>query len=571
MKGFKKLLAVLSLTALMATSLAGCSDSGSGSASGSDSGSDEVITLTCFTQLANYSGEQIGWFAEELMERFNVKLLIVPDQNGVYDTRMEEGDLGDIVVWGADGDQYKNAIEAGLLLDWEEDDLLSEYGADILNYFPNALEKNRSINPDGKIHGFGHAVAGSDQDHQDFMYSWDLRWDLYEELGCPEIKDLDDYYDMFVAMKELCPTDDNGNETYAFSLWPDWDGTMVMYVKSMVTAYYGYDELAIGNFDPETGVFYGCLDDESPYLEMLRFFNKLYRGGLLDPDSMTQTYGEMAEKLEAGGVFASIFNYAGSAGYNNETHISENKWMTAVAPEEACPVVYGQSTLGGNRIWSIGAKTDYPELCMEIINWLSTPEGYLESEYGPKGVIWDYDENGKTYFTDFGNEVMNDSTIDMSKGSDYTGTYNDGRQQINNITWAKDAKNPDSNGETFNSAYWESELEEASNASEQSWRDYYDVLTVNDYMEKRGLYKVAPETTYSEGSKSDELKLTWDQVTKCIVDYSWKAIYAKNDGEFDYLVNQMITNATAYGYNDCLEWSQDEAAKKYALIQDLKN
>lgn len=567
MKKGKKILAALLVLTMSISMLAGCGSSNQGGSASND----DVITLTVFSQLANYSGIQTGWFAEVIKEKFNVELLIVPDQNGVYDTRMEAGDLGDLVIWGADGDQYKNAIAAGLLLDWEDEDLLSEYGEDILKNFPNAIEKNRSINGDNKVYGIGHAIAGTDKDHQDFMYSWDLRWDLYKELGYPEVNDLDDYLEMFKKMKELCPTDDNGNETYAFSIWPDWDGNMVMYVKAMVTAYYGYDELALGNFDPETGKFYGCLDDDSPYLEMLSFFNKLYREGLLDPDSMTQTYSEMAEKLESGGVFASIFNYAGSAGYNTEEHIAQNKYMTAMAPNDANPIVYGLSTLGGNRIWSIGAKTEYPELCMEIINWLSTPEGYMISEYGPKGVIWDYDENGKTYFTEFGKTVRNDPTgLDMSTGSDYTGFYNDGRQQINNITWAKDAANPDSNGETFNSAYWASELEEANNECEADWRTHNNCLTVNEYMEKRGNYTVMPETTYSEGSKTDELKLTWEQVTKTIVDYTWKAIYAKNDGEYEYLVKQMISDAERYGYKECLEWSQNEAAAKYALIQAYK-
>ena len=51
--------------------------------------------------------------------------------------------------------------------------------------------------------------------------------------------------------------------------------------------------------------------------------------------------------------------------------------MTTLLPDEAVPITYGMSVYGGNRIWSIGAKTQYPELCMAIINWLSTPEGRM--------------------------------------------------------------------------------------------------------------------------------------------------------------------------------------------------
>ncbi len=569
MKKFNKFLA-MTLAAIMTLGMfAGCGsgDSGNSGTSGSSGGKkNELITLTVFSQLANTSGEQTGWFAKVMEDRFGVKLIIVPDGDGVYDTRMEAGNLGDIVVFGSDGSQYKNAVQAGLLLDWEDDDLLKDYGPYILENMSNALEKNRSISGTGKVYGFGHAVAATNKDHQSFMYQWDLRWDLYQQLGCPQVKTLDDYFDMLVEMKKLCPTDDNGNETYAYYLWPDWDGNMVMYVKSMVSAYYGYDEFNIGNLDPATGKFYDCLDPDGPYIEMLKYFNKCYRAGLLAPDSMTCTFTEMSEKMTAGGVFCSIFDYA-ITGFNSDEHYAQNKIMLPVAPEDANPIVYGLSTLGGNRIWSIGAKTEYPELCMEIINWLATPEGRMVSEYGPQGLIWDYDENGKTYFTEYGNLVRGDSTIDMSAGSDYSGTWNDGRQAINNITWAIDAKNPDSNGETFNSAEWASNQAEPKNQAETDWRTWAGCNSITQYMENRGKYVVAPEVTYSDATRSDELELTWNNVIKCIKDYTWKAMYAKNDGEFNFLVNTMIKDADRYGYQDCVKFSEEQAAIKYALME----
>lgn len=50
---------------------------------------EETVTLDVFDQLANYSGEQIGWFGQIMLEKFNVKLNIIPDPDGVYETRME--------------------------------------------------------------------------------------------------------------------------------------------------------------------------------------------------------------------------------------------------------------------------------------------------------------------------------------------------------------------------------------------------------------------------------------------------------------------------------------------------
>ena len=110
----------------------------------------DPITINVYTQLANYSGIQAHWSADLLLDMFNVKINIIPESDGTYATRMESGNLGDIVVWGADGDQYQDAVSQGLLLDWEEDDLAAEYAPYLWANYQTALEANRAKSPDGK-------------------------------------------------------------------------------------------------------------------------------------------------------------------------------------------------------------------------------------------------------------------------------------------------------------------------------------------------------------------------------------------------------------------------------------
>ncbi len=541
-----------------------------GNSGSTNNGKGEPIELTVYSQLANFSGLQTGWFAQMMLEKFNVKLMIIPDGDGVFDTRMESGNLGDIVVFGSTGADYKRAVAADMLFDWEEDDLVGEYGPYIKENMSIALEANRGLTPEkNKVYGFGHGVAPSDSNSiEEFFYTWDIRWDLYKQLGYPVVKDLDDLVQLFKDMKEICPTDDTGKEAYAMSLWPDWDGNMVMYVKSMATAYYGYDEFHLGLYDCDAGKFYGALDEEGPYLEMLKFFNTLYREGLLDPDSMTQTYDEMATKVIGGGVFFSIFNYAGNLAFNTEDHLAAGKYMTTMLPENATPITYGMSPYGGNRVWTIGANSQYPELCMEILNWLATPEGYMESEYGPKGLVWDYDAEGNTYFTEFGKKCVNSAEDTMMPEENGGLSYADGRQQINNITWSKNAVNPDSNGETFNQETWKSNVAEATCEMQQDWRDYTGTLTPNEYLKTKN-YKVAPATTYSDSVRSDELQVIWDQVTNCIVNGSWNCIYAESDGQYNMLLKKMINDAKAYGYQDCVDWCESEAAIRHQLEEEV--
>ena len=527
---------------------------------------EETVTLDVFDQLANYSGEQIGWFGQIMLEKFNVKLNIIPDPDGVYETRMESGNLGDIVIWGNDSDEYLQAVEKGMLFDWNEDDILTDYGSYIKENMPYALEKNTNLSG-GVTYGYGFDVAVDPQARQDIMYTWDLRWDLYKELGYPEIKSLDDMVDVLAQMKEICPTDDNGKTTYGISLFDDWDGDMVMYVKAMATAYYGYDEFGFGHYDSVEQKYYPCLEEGSPYLTSLKFFNTLYQKGLLDPDSQTQKYDGFIEDYQNGTAFLNIFNFLGSAMYNSDTHAAEGKAMYPCPPADAQPIAYGQNVYGGNRIWSIGAKTEYPELCMAILNWFSTPEGRMTAEYGPKDVCWYYDENGKTCFTELGRAAKLDVKTQMADG--YSGTFEDGNFKINNTTWAIDAENLDSNGDTYNYRKWESYNSEAGSDIEADWREQTGCNIPDERMGQTD-YRLAPGTTYSAGVKSDELMVLWNQVATCIKENSWKAIYAATDAEFDTIVSDMMAQADEYGYAQCVEFQENEAKLRAAAEDAVK-
>lgn len=557
---------------------------------------DETIELEVYSQLANYNGKQTGWSAALLKDLFNVEVVIIPDMDGTYETRMAGGDLGDLVVWGANGEDYKQAIAKDMLLNWEEFDLGPTYAPYVFENYGTALATNRDVSGDGNIYGFGMDVALQEGAHKSFMYSWDLRWDLYKQLGYPEIKNLDDLIEVFKQMKQICPTDALGNEAYAASLWPDWDGNMVMYVKALATAYYGYDELGFGHYNPTNGEYYDALGlcdaqtgkylaqpiNDTPYIEMLKFFNKLYRADLLDPNSMTQTYDEMGTKVKNGGVYWGIFNYASSMIFNTQEHLEAGQMMYSRVPDEANPIVYGMSNLGGNRIWTVGAYTAYPELCLAIMDFLATPEGSMTMWYGPRGLTWDYNEQGGMYFTELGKKTSTDSSYSLNgvvwtspyTGKQYTlsGTFNDGCLQINNTTLARDMVNPDGAlGEAFNKDTWVSEQTAASYAIQEDWRTWSGHSLADQYFEAIHKYTVMPDIPYSESAKSDELKVKWDQCAKAITTNSWRAVFAKADGEFNMHIMNMRNQCKAYGYDLCNAWSMGEAAIKWQMTQDQQN
>ena len=533
----------------------------------------DTVTLDVFSQPANYSGLQTGWMGDILKKKFNVKLNIIPWGDGVLQTRMEEGNLGDIVIWGNNDTDYQNAVKNDMLYDWEEDDLVKQYAPNVYKNMKPAMEKNRKITEtatDGKekkVYGIGNDLAMTSEDHQSFFYTWDVRWDLYKQLGYPKVKTLQDFKGLLKDMKKICPKDDNGNPTYAVSLWPDWDVDYVMYVKATATAWYGIDELGIGLYDPATGDYHDAMEKNGPYLEMLKFFNELYQEGLVDPDSMTQKYDKAVEKVQNGGVFWSIFNYSGQLAYNKAIHTKAGKLMYTMKPEDATPIVYGMNPQGGSYVTSIGKTTEYPELCMQIIDWFATPEGKMTYRYGPKDLCWNYDKEGNTYLTDLGKECS--KNINTKMGNGYKGSFKDGQCQAAISTWADDAENPESNGETYNKENWKSTLSKVDSEIEQDWRDKTGCISFNEYFEKTGKYKVSPGSSFALEKKDDDLKTTWSQVTEEIKNGSWKALYSETDKEFEKNVNAMIKKTKEFGYDKCLKWSREQAAKRHKAEQEV--
>jgi multiple sugar transport system substrate-binding protein/putative aldouronate transport system substrate-binding protein len=479
---------------------------------------------------------------------------------------MASGNLGDLVIWGNDQEQYVNAYKAGKLFNWDDEKLLDKYGPYIKANMPFALQKNRSISG-GKLYGYGYNVSASSKDRQSFFYTWDLRFDLYQQIGSPKIKTLDDMVSVLDQMHKVCPKDDNGKPTFGVSLFNDWDGNMVMFVKSTATAYYGYDEFDFGLYDPSKQKYHDVLEANGPYLTCLKFYNKLFQKGLVDPDSQTQKYNGMSEDYQNGTAFFNIFNWMGSGTYNKEAHTKAGKGMFSVCPEAATPICYGQSVYGSNRIWSIGADTEYPELCMAIINWLSTPEGFMTSLYGPRGVTWDYSKDGKVILTDLGKKTVKDPSQPMNPP--YTGTFKDGAFQLNNTTWAPDAANPETKGETYNKDTWASTQADAQSTIEQAWRDWAKAPTADKYLGARK-YILSPGTMFTEDPIPTTLKVKWNQIADSIKNNSWKAIYAKTDAEYNAAVAQMTKELKAYGFADCLAFTKTQVAKRVAAENAVK-
>ncbi len=532
----------------------------------------EELTITVFSMLANYAGEQPGWFAKMLKDKFNIKLNIIASNlaggQQKIATMMASGDLGDLVVFGSNGEDYQDAIKAGLLLDWNKDDLLNKYGPDILKNASQAIEANKTQFGGGTaVYGIGHDIGSGDgpSEGADMTFGPNLRWDLYQRLGSPEINTLDDYLDILKQMKELEPKSDSGRPTYGLSLWSDWDGNYMTLAK-VIGQLYGYQDG--DGFNPagllltsvNSDEWQGVLDEDGYYFKGLKFYFDANQAGLMDPDSLTQKFSDVSNKFQDGQVFFSHFPWLSNV-YNTPENTSAGKGFMLVPFKEEKVMSYGLNPYGGVRVWAIGSKAKDPGRILELINWLFTPQGIMESNYGPQGLAWDIDANGKPFVTEYGYKALpaNTEPVPEEYGG---GTFKDGTNQINNTTLRTSLINPET-GEPYDYNLWESVLNHDPDPVTKSWREAMDALTAKDYMVKNDL--IAVQKIVFTGSTPTTPPATIQQniseIGKVINEYSWKMIFSKNEDEYNKLKAQLIQKANGLGYEDVIKYEVDLATK----------
>ncbi|MCL1989187.1 MAG: hypothetical protein FWG64_14630 [Firmicutes bacterium] len=240
------MLLILAITACAENAPTGTTTGEANESATAGTASNDLLTVEVFSARANYQGIQSGFFAHLIREQFNIELnIIAPNVAGggdmLFQTRSAAGHIGDLIIVGAGGGVMQEMVTGGLLLD------ISPHmgNSQNLNNFMRAIESlNSPITQDGI---FGTPMEVSSQPATNTMEGLEptfgpyLRWDLYAELGYPEMNSLDDLLDVLEQMQNMNPTTDDGLPVYAISLFPDWDSEIMMAARQPA-AFFGYGD-----------------------------------------------------------------------------------------------------------------------------------------------------------------------------------------------------------------------------------------------------------------------------------------------------------------------------------------
>lgn len=195
------------------------------------------------------------------------------------------------------GDAMKTLYDAGALVAW--DDYIDKY-PNIKEYYSDE-EWDKFRQDDGHIYWMNqfNNIYGEDKTttHNDEAFWVQAR--VLEWADYPQIKTLDQYFDLLTSYAEANPTMEDGTKNIPYTiLCEDWRYFCLENAPQFLDGYPNDGSVIV---DPEgpTIVDYNTTDTAKRYFQKL---NEEYHKGNVDPESFTQTYDEYIAKLSTGAV-----------------------------------------------------------------------------------------------------------------------------------------------------------------------------------------------------------------------------------------------------------------------------
>ncbi len=533
----------------------------------------EELTIEIYDAAANYQGMQEGWFAQVVKERFNIKLNIIAPQvagDAIYQTRVSTGNLGDIVI--LDQNQFTDCLSQGLIKEitneYKNTTYLKQYDNQIMT-FNNGIPGNT----DGKVYGFPTEMTNTSPTDrsEDTIYSSPmLRWDLYQELGAPEIKDLQGLLDVLKQMKDKHPTTEAGDPCYPFVLWGDWDNNDNMLgIANVVqlTTWYG-DKIKETAILQKDGTFTPVTDKNGTYYKMLKFLNDAYQMGLVDPDSATQDWNNVWAKMCNGQMYLMWYSWQVGA-WNSQERINNGTAYIFVPVMDQTYYADADAYYGSGRIWGVGSGVEgekYQRI-MEFLDWYASPEALNFQHAGIEGYNYRVLDNGK-YEVIAENETADADNKEIT-GVAYTGKYNDGNNKINQWIVGAVSKNPNT-GEGYAKGYWQSYKDATSGKTKQEWAARFGAAEPVEWMKKNNKIIISPNVSVTLPSDTADVEVKRGQCKQEIKDASWRMIFASDDATFDAMWDEMVNNLNAFGFEDLYKFDVERAKIEKAAKDAVK-
>lgn len=429
MKSKNSLLKALAavMAASMILTVAGCGGGGSSSTAGSStssktessaaestdggdassevtgsSGPDDTTEPYEFDAYYSYQGSVKPWgedaASKYMNEKFNIKVNYScpeADADSKLNLMISSDDLPDVIILDRNANWLK-LINLGKLVDINT---LKYEGCSFDEDILESTQKLLSVN--GGLYGIPNwARKGATGGNM----SWMVNHDVYEQLGSPELKTLDDLHQFMLDAKDKGVKTSDDQSIFPWLPRQDDNG---FYTVSAIYRSYGHPNLIDTYWSQaDNDVKLAVYDDN--YIAALKIANQWYKEGLFPETTYTDSNDQFVEKLSNGRAAITYYDFSQDDTNHFRTLLQEKDgntydllgWELKDSPiypaADGVDYVYGEE--GGTVGWNVNCittKAENPQRIFDLYTWMLTKDGSINMMYGPEGGLWEgKDEEG---------------------------------------------------------------------------------------------------------------------------------------------------------------------------------
>lgn len=372
------------------------------SATTGSSGPDDTTEPYEFDAYYSYQGSVKPWgedaASKYMNEKFNIKVNYScpeADADSKLNLMISSDDLPDVIILDRNANWLK-LINLGKLVDINT---LRYEGCSFDEDILESTQKLLSVN--GGLYGIPNwARKGATGGNM----SWMVNHDVYEQLGSPELKTLEDLHQFMLDAKDKGVKTSDDQSIFPWLPRQDDNG---FYTVSAIYRSYGHPNLIDTYWSQaDNDVKLAVYDDN--YIAALKIANQWYKEGLFPETTYTDSNDQFVEKLSNGRAAITYYDFSQDDTNHFRTLLQEKDgntydllgWELKDSPiypaADGVDYVYGEE--GGTVGWNVNCittKAENPQRIFDLYTWMLTKDGSINMMYGPEGGLWEgKDEEG---------------------------------------------------------------------------------------------------------------------------------------------------------------------------------
>ena len=384
----------------------------------------EPITVTVFRGDPGDQPTEDNKIYKLIEEQFGIKFeieFLAGDLDETLGTKIAGEDYPDLFDGGNSAEKI---INAGALIDLMP--YITEEGTpNLYNHIKDLLPQ--LVNENGELFiipnygiNYNGQIVNANNGPAFFIQKQVLAWDNY-----PEIKTLDQYFDLIERFIAANPTDKNGAAYEGFAiLCEGWRHFCLINPVQHLMGQPNEGEVYINRTADENGVYavetFIDKDYAKPYYAKL---NEMYNKGLINADTFVMNYDQYIAKLSAGtvlGMFDQTWDFGTATAALETAKMYENTYVALglVYDESYGFGAISEQYLNGgvpnkDRGFGISVNCEYPERMIALFEALLSDEWQTILQWGIEGEDY-YVENGRMLMTPEQYAVRSDAAWKMA-------------------------------------------------------------------------------------------------------------------------------------------------------------